>query len=285
MEENEEVPVGGTEEVVEEAAEEAAEEARPGSAEELLADVFGEAPPDSIRALEEAAERNGADYKVTADQFENLDIVAKQVLANQRRSYTQKMQELGGQRKELQDAAEQLKQDRARFAQERAQMMAMFKNNDKLAALLTPEEHEEQYDSFTEEGRRKLVAREAKAEAKSLLGEFLKIMEGTSDEYAQAAEQHLQQLKMEERKAEVTAFIAERPDFMQFADHIEVLVQKHDMPVERAYKLAKLEHGAPVQQQDPIVESRRRARQRTTLGGGDGKAAPTLQELKRRSSY
>jgi hypothetical protein len=260
-----------------EAAPEAAAEAAPET--NFLDTLMSDEPPDSVQALEQAAERNGTDYKVSAEAFEQMPLEAKELVTNLRRMATRKAQETSELRKEFESRMKQLEQDRVKFEHEKASLLGMFKGNEKLKALLQEPEGQVSYDAFTEDGRRNLVAKEAR----ELFGEFFNAIGSVSDEYKAAADEHAQQIRLNDERAKLTAFIKETPDWGDYAEATKQYV-KQGLHWRDAYTLARAKNP-PKANVDPIEESRREARRASKTGTRSSAAGATLDQLVRNSGY
>ena len=281
MEEQEAAPA--SEAPVTEGAEAPAAEAPVEEGPSLTDTIMGDTPPDAILALEEAALRHGG-HKVSNEEFENLPLAAKQLIANIRSRGTKRQQSLAEKEREYASRMEQLESARIKLEQEKAGVLGLF-NNPKLKEFmdtLSGADEEEQLDAFTEEGRRKLVVREAKQEAANILKEFMSQLGNVSDEYKQVAEEKLREVRKEEQRQEFRKFVHDTEDFAEYAEDTKALVQAHKLHWEDAYRLAKARRPPKV---DPIAESRREARRVSRAGGPSSSGEPSLEQLVRNSGY
>ena len=275
-------PEGVESEGAPEGVEASEEEAAPEEGPSFLDTLMSDEPPESVRALEEAAQRNGTTYKVSAEAFEGFPLEAKEMVTNLRRMATKSTQESAALKREFAEKLKELEQRTARFNHEKASLLGMFKGNEKLKALLEEPEGEVSFDPFTDEGRRNLMAKEAR----EMFGEFFKTIEGVSDEYAEAAKEAANQVRLNDERAALKTFIGETEDWSEYASKTKELVKTRGLHWKEAYLLAKaLNPPKATSAPDPIEESRREARRVSRPGSSAGASSPTLADLVRTSGY
>ena len=262
------------------AADEAEPEGEVVEAEPTILDqIFGDNPPDSVKALEAIAEKDG-DFKVSAEDFANLSLEAKQLVTNLRRMSTRTAQAAAEARKTAESERKAFEQEKVRFAKERAALLSMFQN-EKLTALLKEPEGEQELDPFSEEGRRNANLKDVREFMRGFMGQ----MGTVSEEYQQVADQHLAEVRRKEERVLLTSFIEETDDWSEYADETAELVDK-GMHWKDAYLLARARRPPPeAPKEDPVEASRRRGRRRSKVGGGGAPTQRTLAQLQRDSSY
>jgi hypothetical protein len=265
----------GTPEGAPAGAEGGADDAQPS----IIDTIFGEDPPDSIKALDAIADKDG-DFKVSAAEFDEFSIGAKQFITNLRRVTTRGTQAAAEARKSAEAERKAFEQEKVRFQQERASLLGMFKD-EKLQALIAAPEGETQHDAFTEEGRRALVREDAAA----ILREFMEKLGGVSEDYQKVADDALEETRRAEERVVLVEFIENTPDWNDYKDEALKLVQEAGMHWKDAYLLARARNPPKAAQVDELEESRRRARRVSKVGSGGAPAGLTLEQLQRKSSY
>jgi hypothetical protein len=248
-----------------------------GDAPNIFEKLFDkEQPPAFVEALDVQLKNAGHEsWKVTQEDF-NKAIEGNpefaRLLHNARNLGLKRADAAARQQADLAKAQEAMKADRAKLDQERAKLWSMFENPD-LKALAKPPEGEAP-DYYTDP--KGFAAWHAQKAASERIGQFMEGVGKASKDAEAKVQAALADQRRAVRKAELTSFTEQNPDFWDHADDIEKMQRAYKgMPAEKAYMLVKAEKGLlgqpAAQKEDPVAAARRAMR---PGGNGVGTAIP-----------
>lgn len=201
-------------------------------------------PPGFVQALEAELPDPAGSFKVARPDFSTLDPDVAKTVVNLRRAYHKESSARAEMERQLAADRAKLEEERAALKVEREKMFSVFKQPTLLEMLKASDETPP--DPYKDPGA--FAEWKGKQGAQQIVSQLLERLGAASETAQKEAQAAMEAIAERQRIAEVEGFINARPDFAQYADTVEVLIQKHNFTIEEAYDYARVKAGAPPSQ-------------------------------------